>query len=100
MAAQCVTVTIGCGAYRSFITVLGRHPREPLLPTDDRLNLPAGAGLQCRAATRWHVGSLSCSVGEDASHNYDSNKTDNYAAKTPSTHLIAREAGAADSTIL
>jgi hypothetical protein len=78
--------TAGTGAPRS------RHPfstksvvvhQEPLLPTDDRLNLPAGAGLQYRAATRWHVGSLSCSVGEDASHNYDSNETDNYAANAP-----------------
>ena len=57
---------------------------EPLLPTDDRLNLPAGAGLQCRAATRWHVGSLSCSVGEDASHNA-------LSAETPRLLLMPRK---------
>jgi hypothetical protein len=57
--------------------------KKPSSPTNDRLNLRGGAGLRYRAATHWHVGSLSCSIGEDASHNHDSNQTRNYAADAP-----------------
>jgi hypothetical protein len=57
--------------------------REPLLPTNDHSNLSGSDRLRYRAATCWHVGGLSCSVSEDASHNHDSNETGNYAANAP-----------------
>ena len=83
-ACRCGNRAVGNDPGRSSvnqITVVVHQ--EPLLPTNDHSNLSGSDRLRYRAATCWHVGGLSCSVSEDASHNHDSNETGNYAANAP-----------------